>query len=65
MLRRPTKMSQGPLRRINMKMDATLVEWAFKYAQRHSITLTKLIETHFRRLKEQEVASLQVDADQV
>ena len=48
-----------------MKIDAVLVEWAFKYAQRHSMTLTKVIEAHLKHLREQEDLRMREDADQV
>ncbi len=65
MMRRPTKMSQGTLRRINMKLDAVLVEWTFQYAQRAGTSITKLTEGFFKRLREQEEARLREDAEQV
>lgn len=64
-MRRPTKMNQGPLRRINMKLDAVLVEWAFKYAQRTGTSITKLTEGFFKHLREKEEAHMKEDAEQV
>jgi hypothetical protein len=48
-----------------MKVDAVLVEWVFQYARRHQTTLTRLVEAHFKTLREIENQRMQEDADQV
>jgi len=52
-------------RRINMKLDSRLVEWAFSYAKRQGVTLTHLVETHFTHLRASEEAMMKEDAEQI
>lgn len=59
------KVRVGEQRRINMKIDARLAEWAFSYAKRRGVTLTHLVETHFTRLRGQEEAMMREDAEQI
>ena len=59
------KVRMSEQRRINMKIDARLVEWAFSYAKRQGVTLTHLVETHFTRLRSSEEAMMREDAEQI
>jgi hypothetical protein len=60
-----TKKRVSEQRRINMKIDSRLVEWAFAHAKRRGVTLTHLVETYFTYLRRQEEALMKEDAEQV
>lgn len=55
----------GEKRRVNLKIDESLAEWAFDYAKAHNKSLTQLIVDQLAGLKIQEETELHQDAEQI
>ena len=52
-------------RRVNLKMDSELVEFAFCYADYTETTVTRLITNYFIDLRRREERRLGIDAEQI
>lgn len=62
---KPRRRVPGEKRRMNLKMDEELADWAFKFAERRKTTVTQLVTDFFMSLREQEEEHLAQDAPQV
>lgn len=63
--KKPRRRVAGEKRRLNLKMDEDLAEWAFSYAERHNTSVTQLIIDHFMELQRKEAELQARDAEQV
>jgi hypothetical protein len=52
-------------RRLNIKVDSALVEWAFAYAERNKTTVTQLITDSFVQMQRHEELLMREDAEQI
>ncbi len=55
----------GEKRRVNLRMEEDLAEWAFAYAEQNSTSVTQLITDFFMGLQRQEVERMARDAEQI
>ena len=60
----PDKMS-GEKRRLNLRLDSELAEWAFEFALLHNTSVTKLITGFIEDLRRQHEEQLNEDAEQI
>ena len=60
-----SRKSNGEKRRLNLKLDGEIAEWAFRYAERHNTTITQLITDYFLDLQKKEEARFGEDAEQI
>jgi hypothetical protein len=63
--KKPRRRIIGEKRRLNLKLDEELIEWAFAYAERHNTSVTQMIADHFMELQRCEAALQSKDAEQV
>lgn len=59
------KRDNSVKRRLNLKLDKELAEWAFSYAEIHSTSVTQLIADYFFNLKKLESEAASKDAEQI
>lgn len=62
--KKPRRRVTGEKRRLNLKVDEELVEWAFDYAERRNTTVTQLITDLFMDLRRREREAQSRDAEQ-
>lgn len=62
---KPRRKVSGERRRVNLKLDEDLAEFAFTYAERNGTTVTQLITDHFVELRRKEDERLGKDAEQI
>lgn len=55
----------GEKKRLNLKVEADLADWAFDYASRHHKTFTQLVCEHLVELRLREQHRQAQDADQI
>lgn len=63
--KKPRRRVAGEKRRLNLKLDEELAEWAFAYAERHNTSVTQLITDYFMDLQRHEAQLQSRDAEQV
>jgi hypothetical protein len=63
--KKPRRRVVGEKRRVNLKLDGELAEWAFSFADRHNTSVTQLIIDHFLGLRKQEGERMSQDAEQI
>jgi hypothetical protein len=63
--KKPRRRIAGEKRRVNLKIEEDLAEWAFEYAERQGTTVTSLIAEFLRMTRAVEEASLAKDAEQI
>jgi hypothetical protein len=63
--KKPRRRVMGEKRRVNLKLDEELAEWAFEYAERHNTSVTQLITDHLMDLQRHEAELLARDAEQI
>ena len=63
--KKPRRHVIGEKRRVNLRMEEDLAEWAFAYAEQNSTSVTQLITDFFMGLQRQEVERMARDAEQI
>jgi hypothetical protein len=63
--KKPRRRVTGEKRRVNLKLDEGLAEWAFDYAERQNTSVTQLITDHLMDLQRKEAELLARDAEQI
>jgi len=63
--KKPRRRVTGEKRRVNLKLDEELAEWAFDYAERHNTSVTQLITDFLMDQRRLEAAHLARDAEQI
>jgi len=63
--KKPRRRVTGEKRRVNLKLDEELAEYAFGYAERHNTSVTQLITDFFMDLQRHEAQMQAKDAEQV
>lgn len=63
--KKPRRRVAGEKRRVNLKLDEELAEFAFAYAERHNTSVTQMITDFFMELQRREAHLQTRDAEQV
>ena len=61
--KKPRRRVPGEKRRLNLKVDEDLAEWAFEYAEAHGTSVTQMITDYLVQLRKS--AQLTQDAEQI
>jgi hypothetical protein len=63
--KKPRRRVTGEKRRVNLKLDEDLAEWAFGFAERHNTSVTQMITDFFMDQRRREAERMARDAEQI
>jgi hypothetical protein len=63
--KKPRRRVTGEKRRVNLKLDEDLAEWAFGFAERHNTSVTQMITDFFMYQRKREAERMARDAEQI